>query len=200
MKGVIERYFSFIIIIVLLFIILTQKSCINKIIPSTPIIKIDTVFVNHNSIIEKKVPIYITLPGKDSNKYIPNENCDSLKLQYINLAKKYISQNIYRDTIKIDSIGKLFITDTVSHNLLGKRKTESHFKIPIITKTTIKIADPVRQLYIGGNIFGQTNKIQIFTPGLLYKTKQDNIYQINAGINFDGTIVYGIGAYCKIKL
>ena len=55
-------------------------------------------------------------------------------------------------------------------------------------------------MYIGGNVFGDKLNIQLVSPGILYKTKKDHIYQANVGINFDGTITYGVGIYYKIKL
>jgi hypothetical protein len=87
-------------------------------------------------------------------------------------------------------------------NKLGKRTKIYDYKIPFVTKTVTitKQADPKRQMYIGGNVFGDKSNIQLVSPGILYKTKKDHIYQANVGINFDGTITYGVGIYYKIKL
>jgi hypothetical protein len=40
----------------------------------------------------------------------------------------------------------------------------------------------------------------MITPGLLYKDRKDRVYQLNVGVNFDGTLTYGLGAYWKINL
>ena len=109
--------------------------------------------------------------------------------------------NIYSDTIKIDSIGKLIVKDTVWVNKLhGQRKIFVDYKIPTITKTVTKFEEPKRQLYIGGNILGNTNSLQSITPGILYKNKKDQIYQANIGIGNNGDIIYGLGLYWKIKI
>ena len=39
-----------------------------------------------------------------------------------------------------------------------------------------------------------------FTPGLLYKDRKDRIFQANVGVNFDGTLTFGVGTYWKINL
>jgi hypothetical protein len=87
-------------------------------------------------------------------------------------------------------------------NKLKERAYITNFKIPIVTKTVTitKQAEPKRQVYIGANLFGDKTQLQLFSPGVLYKTKKDHIYQANIGINFDGSFNYGIGMYYKIKL
>jgi hypothetical protein len=35
--------------------------------------------------------------------------------------------------------------------------------------------------------------------GLLYKTKKDEIYNITAGANIDGAVIYGVHYYYKLK-
>ena len=49
-------------------------------------------------------------------------------------------------------------------------------------------------------MFGDRRSLQMITPGLLYKDRKDRIYIANVGVNFDGSITYGVGAYFKIKL
>jgi hypothetical protein len=55
-------------------------------------------------------------------------------------------------------------------------------------------------LYIGGNLFGDRRTLQSFTPGVLYKDRKDRVYQANVGVNFDGTLIFGLGTYWKINL
>jgi hypothetical protein len=195
---------SYLVIIGLVIVILLQRQCTSGTLPEEPVVitKVDTLWKEVHDTIKKDVPIYISIPTKPGPEYIPSDNCDSLRKQYLVLRDKYITRNVYVDTIKIDTFGIVKVIDTVQFNRLLTRLSIPDLKIPIITKETtiIKKADPVRQLYIGGNLFGNQNNLQAITPGLIYKTKKDQIYQANVGLNFDGSITYGLGMYWKIKL
>lgn len=194
--------FSYIIIIVLVIIIFLQKSC-NSTKPNQEIkTEIDTVYKHvHDTIFKtasvvKKEYVFIDKP-----KYIPGETIDTCKSRFNDLLKEHLTMNIYSDTIKIDSIGELVIKDTVWVNKLhGKRKILVDYKIPTITKTIIKVKEPKRQLYIGLNGFVNREDITLFSPGLIYKNKKDQIFQASIGLNFNGTITYGLGTYWKIKI
>jgi hypothetical protein len=116
--------------------------------------------------------------------------------------KEYNRRTTYKDTIALDSLGTITVIDTVFQNSLKERTIFKNYKIPLVTKTTtiIKQQDPKRQLYIGGNLFGDRRTLQSFTPGVLYKDRKDRVYQANVGVNFDGTLIFGVGTYWKINL
>jgi hypothetical protein len=184
-------------------IILIQRSCdkIEKAGDTTEV-KTDTIYKHVYDTITKEVTVYkkqyvhINKP-----EYYPGETIDTCKARFQNLLKEHLVRTIYSDTIKLDSIGTLVIQDTVWINkLYGKRKVISDYKIPTVIKTITKKEDPKRKLYIGGNLFGDKNALQLITPGLIYKDKKDKIYQANLGVNFDGSLTYGFGMYYKIKL
>jgi len=201
-----KKYYSAIIILILVTIILLQRSCNGKTIVNEPTIetKIDTIWkTKHDTVINTvKQTKVIHVPVPADPQFHPSNDIDTCKARFNNLLKDYLTKRVYNDTLKLDSLGTITIIDTVFMNTLGKRTKIYDYKIPVVTKTiTItKHDDPKRQLYIGGNMFGDKTKIQLVTPGILYKTKKDHIYQANVGINFDGTITYGLGAYWKIKL
>jgi hypothetical protein len=90
----------------------------------------------------------------------------------------------------------------VFQNRLGIRTIFKDYKIPLVTKTItiIEAQQPNRQLYIGGNLFGDRRTLQMITPGLLYKDRKDRVYQLNVGVDFYGTLTYGLGTYWKINL
>lgn len=196
--------FNYIIIAVLVAIILLQRQCSSSPKEQEPVVvtKVDTLWREVHDTVTKDVPVYVSIPTKPGPEYIPSDNCDSLRQQYLVLRDRYLVKNVYVDTIKLDTFGIVQVIDTVQFNKLKKRTRIDDYKIPVIIKeTTItKPADPVRQLYIGGNLFGNRNSMQVITPGLLYKNKKDQIYQLNVGLNFDGQITFGLGAYWKIKL
>jgi len=203
----IKNNFTYIIIAILIAIILLQRSCKNTpVINKPPDIKtiVDTVWKVKNDTLVKTVFIksisHVLPPNEPA--YQTSENIDTCKARFNYLLKQHATRRIYSDTIKIDSIGTITVIDTVWMNKLKKRTYQSNYKIPFVTKTiTItKQEEPIKQLYIGGNLFGTKNNIKVLSSGLIYKTKQDHIYQVNVGIDTDGVLLYGIGMYWKIKL
>lgn len=201
-----KKYITIIVIGILLLIILLQRSCCtgNTVVQKPiSVIKLDTLWkITHDTIIKRIKVTTIKYIKPTGPKYIPGENIDTCNARFNFLLKEHTALSVYSDTLKLDSIGKITIIDTVWLNKLKQRTYIKDYKIPFVTKTVtiIKEQDPKRQLYIGGNLFGDKGTLQLLTPGILYKTRKDQIYQLNAGINFDGTITYGLGMYWKIKL
>lgn len=202
-----KKNISYLIIIVLALIILLERSCTpTTIVSSDPQVnvKIDTVYKHITDTLIKTVAVksfvYVQPEGAH---YVPTNNIDTCKANFNRLLNEHIKKTVYQDTLKLDSLGTITIIDTVWINkLYGKRKYIQNIKIPTITKTVTvtKTEEPKRQLYIGANLFGDKKQLQLVSPGILYKTKKDHIYQINVGVNFDGSITYGAGMYYKIKL
>lgn len=195
--------FTYIVIAALAGIILLQRACNHNVVTEGSVTtEYDTIWkVTHDTLI-KEVPV-IRIVHRDPPKgpqYTPGEHIDTCRARFNYLLKQHTLQRVYTDTIKLDSLGTVTVIDTVWLNKLGKRTKIFNYKIPFVTKTITKPADPVRQVYIGGNLFGDDSQLQFITPGILYKTKKDHIYQVNIGVNFDGSITYGAGAYWKIKL
>ena len=109
-------------------------------------------------------------------------------------------KNIQKDSVKIDSIGFIKVTDTVQNNIVQNRKWEYNIKYPIIKETVIQSSKKVNQLYIGGGLQGnQYNIINSINGGILYKNKKDQLYGLSVGINTSGQAVYGVSSYWKIK-
>jgi hypothetical protein len=195
--------FKYIIIIVLVVIIILMRSCDDStIIPqSTVITKYDTLWKKTHDTIIKKVKV-VDVKYVPIKELTPSNNIDTCKARFNSLLKEHSKQTTYKDTIKLDSLGIITVIDTVWRNALKERTYIRDYKIPLVTKTItiIKQPDPKRQLYIGGNLFGDRRTLQSFTPGILYKDRKDRIFQANVGVNFDGTLIYGIGTYWKINL
>ena len=196
--------FSYLVIGILVAIIFLQRSCNGEQRSSTPepIVTTDTIWKTTHDTVYKNVTVlkkeYIKLQGE---QYTSGETIDTCKARFQNLLKEHLVRTVYSDTLKLDSLGTIVVRDTVWLNkLYGKREYIKDYKIPFVTKTITKPEPPKRQLYIGGNLFGNTNSMQSITPGLLYKNKKDQIYQVNVGISTNGSIIYGVGGYWKIKL
>lgn len=170
--------------------------------PDTLVVR-DTFWTKHDSIIVRKVPILKEIPG--DTKYLPQipDDYESLKEDFSALRATHYAKRIYQDSIAVGKYGYIHVTDTVSQNALGKRKTKDDFKIPTVKETTTitKYEEPKRQVYVGGGI-NMTTGLGLSTAkvGILYKTKKDQIYGINSQIDMKGNTTFGIESYWKINL
>lgn len=198
---------SEILILVLLIVILLQRcgGGAKDTIVESKIIR-DTSWVIKDSIINTKPQIFktetYTVPvDRWNTEYLPDTNYDKLIKQYEDLVRELLTKNISSDSIKIDSIGHVYIIDTVSKNMITGRSTHYNLKYPIITNTVIVPEKKKLQLYVGGGIQGQkTGIINQINANLLLKTKKDHIYGGFFGVNLLGEFQFGVQSYWKIKL
>ena len=196
---------SEILIIVLLIVILLQRCGRNPENPTGPQITRDTVWVHTDSTITKQPQCIktITVPIEQWNtEYLPDTSSMAILIkQYTELANKFLAINIHQDSIRIDTIGTVRITDTVTNNLIKSRKTTYSFKIPIITNT-ITIPEPKKtQWFAGGFIQGEQGiLIDEIGAGLLIKNKKDQIFGGYVGLSTSGAIQIGLSSYWKIKI
>lgn len=164
----------------------------------------DTTYVIKDSIIRSKPRLVkVIMPPVIDIRYKPDTNYIDLKLQYENLVLEHTAKKIYSDSIHVDSLGYINVSDTVQYNSLSKRYLKYDFKIPRITETiTItKQSPPTRQLYLGGSI--STNRFYnayLAQVGLLYKTKSDKLFGPIMSFNTNGDVMFGFQMYWKIKL
>ena len=188
-------------ILILAVIIVFQRINSSPDIIEKPIVIRDTVWQKKDSVIYTSPKVVQTIPVKVvSEKYLPDPNYDKLVLQFQELVKLHLAKNIQKDSVKIDSIGFVKVTDTVQNNIVQNRKWEYNIKYPIVKETITQSPKKVNQLYIGGGLQGnQYNIINSINGGLLYKNKKDQIYGLSIGINTNGQLVYGVSSYWKIK-
>ena len=194
-----------ILIVVLLAILLLQR-CGGEAETDGPKIVRDTVWVYHDSTINSKPQVIKTEPyavpiDRWNTEYLPDSNYSKLFKQYEVLVRELLAKNVSYDSIKIDSIGHIYITDTVSRNAIIGRSTHYNLKYPVIT-TTITIPEPKKtQWYIGGAVQGsQSELVDGIDAGILIKNKKDQIYGGYIGINPLGYLQFGLQSYWKIKL
>ena len=188
-------------ILILAVIIVLQRSNSSPDIIEKPIVIRDTIWQKKDSVVFTSPKVVQTIPVKIiSEKYLPDPNYDKLVLQYQELVKLHLSKNVQKDSVQIDSIGFVKVTDTVQNNIVQNRKWEYNIKYPIIKETIIEPPKKINQLYIGGGLQGnQYNIINSINGGILYKNKKDQIYGLSVGINTNGQVVYGVSSYWKIK-
>ena len=194
-----NKILTFIIMALVFAMAFQNKGC------NAPNLKADTVTLHdtawqvHDSLIVKKLKIkqiiHDTLPAE----YIADTNYPKLKAQYDALVIAYLAKTLYTDTLKIDTLGYVAVTDTVHKNELHGRSYKYNYKIPTITvtNTITKQAAPKGALFIGGGVTGNKNGLELLQGGLLYKSKHNKILGLNVGINSNSQIVYGVQSYWK---
>lgn len=200
MKINFNNILSIAILILAVIIILQRINSSPDIIEKSIIVR-DTVWQKKDSVIYTSPKVVQTIPVKIvSEKYLPDPNYDKLVLQYQELVKLHLAKNIQKDSVQIDSIGFVKVTDTVQNNIVQNRKWEYNIKYPIIKETIIEPPKKINQLYIGGGLQGnQYNIINSINGGILYKNKKDQLYGLSIGVNTNGQVVYGLSSYWKIK-
>jgi len=172
--------------------------------------KSDTTVIRDTQWSVHDTTIYKTLKGKVLHdtiatppEYIADTNYPKLLAQYNDLLKKYMALVEFKDTIRLDTLGYVAITDTVNQNSIKGRSVRSNYKIPTITNTiTIQHYEkPKAQMYLGGGIDLSPTLAPIGAHGgVLLKTKKDQILGLQVGTGIDGGLNYGFNSYWKIKL
>jgi len=127
------------------------------------------------------------------------------------ILRDYYTKYSYRDTVLVDKYGTGIIKDDVTQNEIVSRQIEWDLDIPIVKETITVKELPKNQLYIGAGMgLDKVNFINNVNVGLLFKTKKDKIYGLNAGltnstINLGSpqtelTPYVGLSLYWKISL
>jgi hypothetical protein len=102
------------------------------------------------------------------------------------LLEKYYSKNSYKDVLKIDTIGTVTISDTISQNAITGRSFTYNLKYPVITNTvTIKEQyQPRNQWYYGFSVgANKADLINAFKGGFAIKNKKDQMFILNGTIH-----------------
>ena len=115
----------------------------------------------------------------------------------LDILKDYYSKYFYTDTLDLDSLGSIIINDTISKNSIISREIQPNILIPTTTiANTVYINK--REFYGGFGIKGRTNQLNYLGGELLFKTKNNQAYNIGIGLNQDFKPVLGFGMYWKI--
>lgn len=204
MKSLKVSIIMFLISMVLLVLLMRERGKNAEARPNDTVTVHDTAWQIHDSIRIKKVPVpyEVVVEVESKPQMLPDTNYARLKEQYMALLKLYLNKFVYKDSIKVGDYGYIAVLDTVKENKIVYRRTRDNFNIPIVkeTKTITKYAPPVRQLYVGGGVLvNNTIGIRGAEAGLLYKTKKDEIYNLSAGVDINGNVMYGLNYFYKLK-
>jgi hypothetical protein len=204
----VKRNFSILIVGILLLLFYFQ-GCFDKFKPGVPTVTHDTTVIIHEYQSQPYTPATINvLPPKPDIINLPQYQPDTssiqaLRKQFEALVSKHTQQNIYNDTLKVDSLGWVNVKDTISENKLAKRSFNFNIKERLITTTITQPYSPRNQVFIGGGVESLVNKPSFnqVELGLLLKNKKDDIMGLSGTYNIPSTSP-GIkfSFYKKLKL
>lgn len=198
----IKNNFFNLLVAVLLVVILLQKFS-QPVDPGVPTVVRDTTWIVKDSLILSKPQLTKTIQVESHdtiiNQYLPDTNYAKLVLQYQEVVNTLLAKNIHSDSIRIDSNGYVKITDTVQRNLITGRSSQVNIRYPIVKETITLPAKKVTQMYIGG-VVQAAPAINQISVGALLKTRNDFLFGTSLGVNTNGALQYGVGAYWKLKL
>jgi hypothetical protein len=184
MKDFLDKHFQFVIMVgIILFLLYSRmQEKGNSAQPPTVVVVSDTTDKHHIGQVTTVPTVYQTIPypvDRLTQQYLPDTNYARLRVQFEELRDKYLATNVQKDSTKVDSLGTVRVTDSVSQNKVFNRKWEFDIKERIINTTTTitKYAAPKRQLYFGAGVGATTSyKISQVEGGLLYKDKKDRVF------------------------
>jgi len=113
------------------------------------------------------------------------------------ILKDYYSTYVYTDTLSLDSLGSIVISDTISKNSILFRDVQSNIFIPTTTVTNTVYL--YKREFFGGISVGSTpTAIQNLNGELLFVNKKRQSYGVGVGINNSFTPIYTFRMYWKI--
>lgn len=191
-----------IIVILIFYVAFSKNGCTPKYQKSDTTIVHDTTWSVKDSLIYAKPKpakiIHDTIPPI----YLADTNYARLKVQYDSLLKEFFALKIYADTVRLDTLGYIAVTDSIQHNALKGRSYRTNYKIPTITvtKTITHYAPPTAAFFLGGGVQGnKTLGVTGAHLGVLYKSKKDKIVGLNVGSTIGQQLTFGVSSYWKIK-
>jgi len=177
----------FIIVISILMGIITIQTCTLKNNNTKPIVKIEN---KKYEVIKHKVDTVVI--NKIKTKYIKGDT--------IKAIQEYLTKSVYKDKLVLNnSLGTIYITDTIQYNKIIGRKWDTNIKENIVYDVKIVKELPRNQIYVG--IGGISNSSSILVgPNLLLKTKKDNIYGLNLYVDPNSNMYIGVNINWKLKI
>jgi len=199
-----KNFLNLLVLAVIAFMLMRECNTSKQSLQRKPdtIIVIDTAYITKIKTITKRIHTTSVDSSYDISKdkrFIADTSYEVLKKQFEKLSKDYTVKKIYKDTLVLDSIGFVHVSDTVQFNSLANRKYTYSYSLPTITKTTTttNYAKPVRQIYVGLGI--STLGVSSINAGAIYKSRKDQLYGFTLSVD-NGQLVYGVQTYFKIKL
>lgn len=109
----------------------------------------------------------------------------------------YFAKYYYTDTLEVDTLGYVTISDTIHKNQLTSRTTLVDVRIPTKTVTNTIIQNK-RELYWGIGLGTKTQEFNYLSGELLYRTKNKHAYGFGLGVDNNFQPIYSGRIYWKI--
>lgn len=185
------RNIQTLLIVVLAVLLFLQRSCSSTPKPKPEVItevevRYDTIKVTET----KYIPKYVEKTVVDIDTF-------NVPIDTLTILKDYYAKYYYIDTIEIDSLGTIVVSDTVTRNLISKRDVQSNILIPTTTVNNTVYLNK-RELYGGISVSGQPDQINLVGGELLYRNKRKQAYGFGVGVNPDFQPVYTVRMYWKV--
>jgi hypothetical protein len=128
--------------------------------------------------------IFIEKPGEDIYHDTTIYVHLPISIDTLEIIKAYFAKNIYKDTLKLnDSLGFVFIQDTISENKIAYRAYKAEIRERVIRDITYLKEPPKVQVYYGfEGTFDRQDLFKGIGGGFLLKTKKDKIFKLNLGV------------------
>ena len=180
-----------ILIIVLAGVLLYQSQCSKKPDVEPEVIvtietKWDTVSVTQTEYVPKWRTRVVT-----KHDTIPSD------IDTMSILKDYYSKFHYVDTLTLDTLGYLVLSDTISKNSIVSRSFTSGITIPTTTITK-EIYLKKREFFWGMGLNGDPSQLNYLGGEFMYKNKQRNMFGVGVGVNQDLQPVFSGRMYWKI--
>ena len=195
MKGFFKNIQN--LLIVVLVIILLLRSCggdkdiiSTKISEPTTITKVEIRYDTIQTVVNKYIP-------KWRDRIVIKTDTILASIDTLAILKDYYAKYVYSDTLMIDTVGYAIINDTITRNSIFSRNVTTNILIPTITQTNTVYINK-SEWYWGLNLTGRSSQINYLGGGLLYKSKNKNIYGLGAGVNQNFQPVISASYYMKI--
>ena len=121
----------------------------------------------------------------------------STPIDTVTVLKDYYAKYSYTDTIQLDTLGSIVISDTITRNLISYRDVQPNIFIPTTTVTNTVYLN--KREFFGGISVGATNQaVQNINAELLYVNKKRQAYGFGVGLNPQFQPVYTVRMYWKI--
>ena len=194
MKGFFKNIQN-LLIVVLVIIILLLRSCgggkdSTEVSEPTTITKVEIRYDTIQTVVTKYVP-------KWRDKIIVETDTILASVDTLAILKDYYAKYVYSDTLMIDTVGYAVINDIITRNSIFSRDVTTNILIPTITQTNTVYINK-SEWYWGLNLTGRSSQINYLGGGLLYKSKNRNVYGLGVGVNENFKPVISASYYMKI--
>lgn len=182
----IKKNFTLLVILLLIGIIVLQRSCtpdvpepvviekpveVIKQVTDTIRIPVQQIVYKPGKTIYKEVPIYVEVP-----RYIDTAN----------ILREYFAINVYKDTLLLkENMGYVSVIDSITQNQVKSRTYNSFVEKIILTNTVYVKAPPHTQFFGGVGIGLQKPSTLIISGHLSVKSKTEKLYSLGIGVNSD---------------